>query len=302
MAIRYTKDYNAEIRRVVHNFNQKRNRAIKRGIRNLPPQMTVSELKSRYETRKDLNRELSLLRKFNSRSDALKEIETSGGAKAIKWEYDYLKANIKYAKEYFDREIEHAIHLDTPLLVSQADYVLNLKSKRDYLDLELAELTPSQYRTYRKTINEFLYANERKESSYRNWLTEVEYIMRQIGYDDDFIDDFFEGFDQLTPEQFLNMYRQSNLISRVYELYLPTKSGDFQLSTTEKDAKEIIETLKSKKGEIIRKAKKKPMSDEEIDAILKEIQKQPKQKPKKLVKSELSQKDIDILESLGYEF
>ena len=65
MAIRYDAALNAEIRRVVKNFNQKRNRAIKRGFSNLPPTMKVSELKARYEKRPELLRELKLISKFN---------------------------------------------------------------------------------------------------------------------------------------------------------------------------------------------------------------------------------------------
>lgn len=260
MAIKFDKAYNAEIRRVVHNFNQKRNRAIKRGYRYLPPKMTVSELKSRYTSRSQLNRDLNALKRFNREGDkALKVVETSGGAKAIKWEYDYLKRNLKYAKEFYDREIEDAARLDTPMMVAKSEYINNLKSKRDYLNLELTELSQSQFRTFRNTINEYLYANERNMSGYRNWMNEVELIMRNLGYDNKTINKFFEGFNELTPRQFLTMYRQSQLVSRIYELYIPTKDHSFRLSTTEEDAKDLINTFMVEKDEMIKKAK---MQDE----------------------------------------
>lgn len=260
MAIRFDKAYNAEIRRVVRNFNQKRNRAIKRGYRYLPPPVTVSELKSRYTTRKQLNRDLNALKRFNREGDkALKVVETSGGAKAIKWEYDYLKNNLQYAKEFYDREIEDAARLDTPMMVAKAEFINNLKSKRDYLNLELAELSQSQFRTFRNTINEYLYANERNMSGYRNWMNEVELIMRNLGYDNKTINKFFEGFNELSPRQFLTMYRQSQLVSRIYELYIPTKDHSFKLSTTEEDAKDLINTFMVEKDEMIKKAK---MQDE----------------------------------------
>lgn len=260
MAIKFDKAYNAEIRRVVRNFNQKRNRAIKRGYRYLPPKMTVSELKSRYTSRSQLNRDLNALKRFNREGDkALKVVETSGGAKAIKWEYDYLKRNLKYAKEFYDREIEDAARLDTPMMVAKSEYINNLKSKRDYLNLELTELSQSQFRTFRNTINEYLYANERNMSGYRNWMNEVELIMRNLGYDNKTINKFFEGFNELTPRQFLTMYRQSQLVSRIYELYIPTKDHSFRLSTTEEDAKDLINTFMVEKDEMIKKAK---MQDE----------------------------------------
>lgn len=308
MAIKFDKAYNAEIRRVVRNFNQKRNRAIKRGYRYLPPPVTVSELKSRYTTRKQLNRDLNALKRFNREGDkALKVVETSGGAKAIKWEYDYLKRNLQYAKEFYDREIEDAARLDTPMMVAKAEYINNLKSKRDYLNLELTELSQSQFRTFRNTINEYLYANERNMNGYRNWMNEVELIMRNLGYDNKTINKFFEGFNELTPRQFLTMYRQSQLVSRIYELYIPTKDHSFKLSTTEEDAKDLINTFMIEKDEMIKKAK---MQDEIDDKGLEEFVKsltdeklaqRSSEGKAKLQRKNLTAEQIKQLEELGWD-
>lgn len=307
MAIKFDSAYNKEIRRVVRNFNQKRNRAIKRGFTHLPPLMTVSELKSRYTSRKELNRELKLLENFNKDKDeALKVIETSGGAKAIKWELDYLKANLKYAREYYDREIEKAAKLDTDLNVTKMEYLNNLRTKRDYLNLELAELNPSQYRTYRATINEFLNSNSRDLQSYRNWMSEVEVIMRQLGYDNKTINKFFEGFDSLTPQQFLTMYRQSALVSRIYELYIPTRDGEFKLSTTEDDAKELINTFMVEKDEMIARAKRNEKiatgaMDEFVKSLNETTFEEKRQSSQKLNRKDLTPEQIKQLKELGWE-
>lgn len=308
MAIKFDKAYNAEIRRVVRNFNQKRNRAIKRGYKYLPPKMTVSELKSRYTSRSQLNRDLNALKRFNREGDkALKVVETSGGAKAIKWEYDYLKRNLQYAKEFYDREIEDAARLDTPMMVAKSEYINNLKSKRDYLNLELTELSQSQFRTFRNTINEYLYANERNMSGYRNWMNEVELIMRNLGYDNKTINKFFEGFNELSPRQFLTMYRQSQIVSRIYELYIPTRDHSFRLSTTEEDAKDLINTFMVEKDEMIKKAK---MQDEIGDKGLEEFVKSLTDEKlagrrvdgkAKLQRKNLTAEQIKQLEELGWD-
>lgn len=308
MAIRFDPAYNAEIRRVVRNFNQKRNRAIKRGYRYLPPKMTVSELKSRYTSRSQLNRDLNALKRFSREGDkALKVVETSGGAKAIKWEYDYLKRNLKYAKEFYDREIEDAARLDTPMRVAKAEYINNLRSKRDYLNLEITELSQSQFRTFRNTINEYLYANERNMSGYRNWMNEVELIMRNLGYDNKTINKFFEGFNELSPRQFLTMYRQSQIVSRIYELYIPTRDHSFRLSTTEEDAKDLINTFMVEKDEMIKKAK---MQDEINTQSLEEFVKSLSDEKltrrnyrgkAKLQRKNLTAEQIKQLEELGWD-
>lgn len=300
MAIRFTPEFNKEIRRVVHNFNQKRNRAIKRGYTHLPEPLTVSELKSRYESKSLLQRDLKLISKFNTDKDeALKTVETSGGAKAIKWEYDYLKKNLQYAKRFYDREIRDASVLDTPLAVAKAEYLNNLKAKREYLEMELAELNQSQFNTYKATINESLEANQRSKSGYRSWMNEVELIMRNLGYDNKTINRFFEGFDRLNPRQFLTMYRQNAIVSRIYELYIPTRDGEFKLSTTEDDAKDLINTFMIEKEEMINKAIE---SDKQIKAISKEMLGEELQAPKtKLNRKDLTPKQIEALKTLGWE-
>lgn len=300
MAIRYTPELNKEIRRVVHNFNQKRNRAIKRGYTRLPDPLTVSELKNRYESKTLLKRDLKLLSEFNTgRDEALKTVETSGGAKAIKWEYDYLKKNLQYAKRFYDREIRDASALDTPMAVAKAEYLNNLKAKREYLEMELAELNQSQFNTYKATINEYLEANQRYKSGYRSWMNEIETIMRQLGYDNKTINKFFEGFDRLTPRQFLTMYRQNAIVSRIYELYIPTKEGEFRLSTTEDDAKDLISTFMIEKEEMINKAIE---SDKQIKAISKEMLGEEVQTPKnKLNRKDLTPEQIKKLKELGWE-
>lgn len=257
MAIRFDENLNSEMRRVVRNFNQKRNRAIKRGYHFIPQPLSVSELKQRYTTRSELVRDLNRISQFNKGKDAaLKAVETSGGAKAIKWEYDYLKANLKYAQSFYDRQIENASKMDTELNVSKMEYVNNLKTKRQFLELEFTDLNQSQFNTMRATINEALNANARNLASYRGWLNEVETIMRHLGYSNKEINSLFEGLDELTPEQFIKMYRQNALVSRIYELYIPSRDrGDFKLSTTEEDARELLDTFLAEKRDMIEKAK-----------------------------------------------
>lgn len=303
MAIRFNPAYNAEIRRVVQNFNQKRNRAIKRGFRNLPPPMKVSELKARYEKRSDLNRELRLISQFNQ-EDALETVETSGGVKAINWEIKYLKANIQNAREYYDRQIYEISNLDTDLGVMRREMLNNLRTKRAYLDLEIDTLAPSQYSTYKATVGEYLSAAHDKIKTYRGWLNEVESIMTRLGYDQDTKNKFFEGFDQLTPAQFVTMYRQSNLISRIYELYIPSRKGDFRLSTSEEDAKNLIDTFIEEKDQMIARAKnqEKILNSSELDEFVKSLNEEKlntKRQPLRKSRKDVTKKDIEMIEALG---
>lgn len=312
MAIRYSGAYNKEISRVVQNFNRKRNRAIKQGKRLVPPKMTVSDLKLRYENRRDLNRELKLLEKFGKR-DALVEVENAGGVKAIKWEVQYLKSNLKYAKDYFDREIKKASHIDTSMAVTKKEYLDNLRAKRQFLDLEISELSPEDFRTFKNTMNDYFYGNKHNIQDYRNWLNEVEVIMRYMGYDDKTIDKFFEGFKDLTPEQFIMMYRENSIISRIYELYVPSKDGNFKLSTSEEDAHNLIDTMISERDQMIDRVKKETemVDSTGLDEFIKGVEKTKVGKDfdsygavagvaSKIKENKLTPKQIKQLKDLGW--
>ena len=308
MAIRFDSEFNSEIRRVVRNFNQKRNRAAKRGFHYLPPPVSISELKGRYSSRNDLKKELTALRNFNDEGDkALKVVETSGGAKAIKWQLYHIKKNLKAAKAFYDKEIKDLSKLDTDLLVMKSEELFNLKEKRAYLEFELDNLNQQQFRTFQKTMDEYFFHNERINNGYRGWMNEVEVIMRVLGYDNKTIDKFFEGFDALTPSQFTTMYRQNDLISRIYELYIPTADHSFQLSTTEEDAKRMIETFIEQKDDMIAKVKAHELADDRpleefVEKRIKSLSKPVRRNGRtKLKRSSLTPKEIKDLQDLGWE-
>ena len=109
MAIKFDPDYNREIRRIVYNFNRKRNRAKKQGIpeKFLPEKRYVSELKMEYLTRSELDRELRNLEKFNTMGlDAYSVVETLGGGRTSQYNLNYIKSNLKATKDFYDRQIE----------------------------------------------------------------------------------------------------------------------------------------------------------------------------------------------------
>jgi hypothetical protein len=131
--------------------------------------------------------------------------------------------------------------------------------------------------------------------------------MRNYGYDNKTINKFFEGFNELTPRQFLNMYRQSALVSRIYELYIPTKDQSFKLSTTEEDAKELINTFMVEKDEMIKKAKiQDEIEDKGLEEFVKSLTDEKLTKIRidgkaKLKRKDLTAEQIKELEELGWD-
>lgn len=257
MAIRYTKNLNREISRVVHNFNQNRNRAIKRGLKDVPPLVRVSDLKARYTSRSELSKELTRLSQF--KGDALKKIETKGGATAIKWELQHLKAITNEAKRFYDHEIElerrYIAKFPNIRDIGKEERLNTLQRKREFLDLNLAQLNQQQYKTYKATVNEYTEVYRRDQRSYRGFLSEVEFVMNMAGIPKEEINNFMNNFKVLTPREFIYLYNSSSLVSRIYELADSPSTGGIKLNTTMADARDLLNTLLEEQESLIKEAK-----------------------------------------------
>ena len=249
--VQYNPEFNKEIRRIVKNFNQKRNRAIKRGYKNMPPIQKVSELKARYATKRELQSELARLEKFNLAKDSLKEIEISGGAKAIKWEIQYLKAQNEMAKKYWDARIKDLQKREAKF-PSERGLLDNAIANRDYLEINWDYMSQDEFTGARGATIHALKAPHWTVRNYRGFLSEVEGVMRMLEYDEKQINRLLEKFEVLNPDQFFELYNTSDLISRVYALAdSPTKGGLKLNEKNDEKAEDVIDELISRIDEEI---------------------------------------------------
>lgn len=249
MAIRYNPKYNAEIRRVVHNFNQTIKRANEAGYAKtkLPNPVKVSELKARFKTRSELNKELNRLNNF-SRQVLKNQIETKGGASTNVWNINYLKSHTDEAKEHFKERqklYKKKIKNGFPAEKMTLD---NINAKLDILNLDLSKISQDELNSYKATINEYMKFPNRSTRGYRGFLSEVDWVMGNIGISEEDKKEFFNKFKQLTPEQFQYLYDNSELITKIYMMVDSPTHGKSQLkeptlSTDTTDAKEQINTL-----------------------------------------------------------
>ena len=253
MGIRYNPDFNKEIRRIVKNFNAKRNRAIDRGYKEVPNIQRVSELKSRYATKRELRAELARLERFNKNKDSLKEIETSGGASAIKWEVDYIKSNLNMARAYWDRRIKDLSKREKRF-PAERGLLDNAISNRQALELDLAYVNQDQFKAMKGAVIHSLKAPHWSSRNYRGFLSEVESIMRMLQYDSREINQFMDKFSVLNADQFLQLYNNNDLIGRIYDIADSPSYGNIKLNTSKDDARERISTLLERTDEMVNEA------------------------------------------------
>ena len=307
MTIRYNQGYNAKIARTVKNFNQKRNRMYAKGFRDLPQAVKVSDIKARNKTRKDLDRELALMSKFSKGgSDILSSMENLGGATTTSWNMQYLKQNVKQAREHFLRQYKitaakvgempgERLHLET------------LAEKLSILDMDVKYMSQEQFRNYQATINEYLRYPGVQRGGYRGFLSEVTEIMKRVGIEDKDINTFIDKMKQLTPDQFTKMYQESDLINRIYNIAdSPIYGGGLKLDPEDaKEAKEISQALLEQVDDLIKKAKQDPKVDyDPLEEFVKEVEKTKYMKPERtannqIKRSSLTPKAARLLKSAG---
>lgn len=246
MAIRFSDDYNRKIYNVVRNFNRKIKRLQSKGVSNLPEPISTRELKTNYQTRQQLNKQLGLFSKFGER-DAVEEVETSGGAKAIKWELEYYKANTQNAIDFFEREIEKSRSSDSEYRILRKDYQNNLQSKINLLQRSMKESSPKVYTSQVQIIKDYLHNVERMKAGYKNWMDIVNRAGNFAQVDKRVMKSLNTKLSGLSEQQFTDLYHNEGLVRRVFELQYQTEKG----ADDPDDIKNLLEVLDEKIDEMV---------------------------------------------------
>lgn len=304
MAIKYDADLNNEIRRIVKNFNQKRNRALKRGFSYLPNKAFVSEIKTSFDNRTDLKRYLKELEKFNKLKDyALETVETLAGGRTSRYNLMYIKDNLKDTKAFFDRQIAEANELfaSDPYSIARREYLFNLEQKRRYLDINIMNLDQSGIKTFQKYTAQALNYNKSNITAYKGFLSGVEQIMKNAGIDQKRINQLYEKMANISPAQFIKMYRKSDVIAKLYDIIPSPSHGKSMINTSDEEVEDLVEKFM--------KDFTKEMSDsialdefhEETERVYKEYQKDTiAERSKKIKASTLTAKQLQDLKELGW--
>ena len=302
MAKRFDPDFNSEIRRIVKNFNQKRNRAYRRGFSYLPNKVYVSDIKSFFNTKAEIRKYLRQLEQFNKMGDAAFDIiTTNNGGRISAYNLMFIKNNLKDTKEFFDRQIAEAEELfyEDQYSIARRDYLFNLQAKRKYLDLEIMQLDQSGLKTFDRYTKQALSYNKSNITAYKGFLAGVEDVMRRLGYDDKYISMMYEKMSNITPAQFVKMYRKSDLIARIYEMIPSPEHGRDSINTDEDTARSYINKFVKEFDDMVRESTLGAEFKRETNKKYKEYQNL-QRKSKKIPLSSLSQTDIDNLTTLGW--
>lgn len=261
MAIRFDDELNRELYRVVKNFNEKRARDFKkRGRGMLPEKVYVKQIKKQFsdKPRSALIKEIRLLESYNKgRKESLKL--ASPNSPISKWELNYFKGNLNQTKKFYDQEInelERIIGEQPEYFIRHHERLNTLKAQRNTLNLDLSSLSEQNVKSIRRYIEKSKRSEITKRESMNLFLTQLQRAMEQTGYTKKEIKALYEKFYTLTPNEFMEMYNEEDIIEQIYlTIDSPEGKGSYELMVASDMAKKRIESLIERSDALIAKAK-----------------------------------------------
>ena len=228
MAIRYDKKLNQEINRTIKNFNQKIARLEKQDRELLPSKITKKDLKNSVYTRTELRRKLKELQRFGTRG-AEDIIETRGGARLTKYDYQNIKRENTRIKRNITREINRLkvnkpkvfgkIQSSTFSEMGDSDY-LNLVARRKALEKDINKLSRDELERFTKLIEKTgrsqQYMNSIFKQNYFDMLTDLAYY---FDYDNDKLNMLKQKLMNLKPNDFLKLFKEDKSIRAILDYY-----------------------------------------------------------------------------------
>ena len=237
------KELSKRLSDAVKRYNRIVKRAEKSGIPKvrLPELVKASDIRKTHVLRRDLEKEIKRLENFSR--DSMERVEINKSFKAPRWMIDYYSKNRKLAINFFEKELRR-VEKRTEKYPGEGDYEDVIRAKLGVLKRDLKDLDERAFRNAIISINQFNESPSVAKNHYRGFLQVVEIVMDTLGYSDEEKNKFFKKFEVLTPSQFLYLYDNNNLISRVYELYFGKDvNGEIQLNTDDGTAEDLINSL-----------------------------------------------------------
>lgn len=248
MAIRYDKKLNQEINKTIKNFNQKIARLEKQDRELLPSKITKKDLKSGVYTRTELHRKLKELQRFSTRG-AEDIIETKGGARLTRYDYQNIKRENTRVKQNITREINR-LRVEKPKIfgktqtstfseMGDTDY-LNLVARRKALEKDINKLSRDELERFTKLIEKTgrnqQYMNTIFKDNYFDMLTDLAYY---FDYDNDKLNMLKQKLMNLKPNDFLKLFKEDKSIRAILDYY-PIVTNSFNAINPDDIKEDVI--------------------------------------------------------------
>lgn len=240
MAIRYDRQFNQEIRRVVANFNKKVKRLEQADHTILPDRVLVSDLKKEFTKRADLKRELRRLKQFSERG--AEEVLTIGSMTDTKWGFAVEQERARITKQNLTREI-NSIESKGDISPRTSDYLNNLKYRRAYLNKSVDQLEPYQLSIRKKIISQDENREKKQQQFYDNMFAMLFKTAYQVGADRDQLLEIMTTLRRLSPAQLADAIDEVPALRGFTTRYEAFTSVDKDNEAAKDDLSQAVNTL-----------------------------------------------------------
>ena len=218
MAIRYDKKLNAEINKVLRNYNQKIKRIEKYEDSynyQIPSTMTKKQLKQNAYTRTELRRKLNELRRYSQRG-AEQSIQLAGGYILSRYEYENLKREKARVQRNLSIELKR-LESEKPTVYGKEQfttfaqmgdpYYLSTLGRKGAVNINWQTLPKEKFERYKETVYK-IGRNQEYETSlfrenYKKMLFDLAYY---TNYDEEKIKMIESKIDKLSNKDFYKLF------------------------------------------------------------------------------------------------
>lgn len=209
--IRYDSNYNANIQRVVSNFNRKVARLNKAGVTNIPQKVSIRDLKTKYFTRSEMNQQLRDLQLFSKRGS--ENLVTINGKEFTQYDIDLFRRRLQTERRRLSQEIQRAESFKSKYPMQHDIHTSNMKARRAALSGNWSKLITSSMR------ERIIYAPYNRSEIYDNYLEVLFQDAYQMGYDDTKLNYIKEKLLELPPRKFMQALESDPNIQYIFEYY-----------------------------------------------------------------------------------
>ena len=209
--IRYDSEYNANIQRVVSNFNRKVARLNKAGNTGIPEKVSVRELKSKFVTRSELNQYLRDLKLFSKRGS--ENIVTIDGKDFTQYDIDLFRRRLRSERKRLTQEIQKAESYHSKYPMQHDIYTSNMKSKRTSLSGKWSDIIVT------KAGEKLFDEPYRRAEIYDNYLEILFQDAYQMDYDENKINYIKQKLLELSPRKFIQALEGDPNIKYIFDYY-----------------------------------------------------------------------------------
>ena len=264
MKYKYSDDINKELYKAVKNFNEKRARDMKKVGRAIVPQkLYVKTIKERFAGKpvSSIKKEINLIKSYNALGkSSLKKVN---GTPLSQYERGYFEARIPNALDFYNKEIDELTRIignKPEYFVRHHERLNTLKAQRNTLERvkkDLDSLDESTIKSVRAYIRTSQRSDITKEKDYRTFLAQMDRAMELLGYSKADVDKMYEKLNKLTPNEFMELYREEPIVERIYEIIgSPENQGEYELMVTEDTARRRVNSFLKQLDSLIEQTKK----------------------------------------------